>query len=436
MRRNVSGPRIARLLMILTVAGGAAACSGLLDVTNPATFGDDALNASALAPQLVTGVVARFQAMYDDLALNSAIITDEAVSGHNFPTVHDVDLRNVTKDNSADVYERIEPTRAAADSFAARLTRVYGDSASKSLSLGRVLAYGSLTYDLMGEFLCPAPVDPSQDKIPVDSMFKIAAARGIAALNTIAAYRALPSGVNTAAADSMKNLANLAVARAYLGLGDNANAALYASKVDTVFDLRSNYDANNVSNIFNASTTGTNKNLGVDTTFRNLDDARVRHAAQGVTGHDQSTVLYVPYVAESFSGFPSPPSKTNTTGYALGTNIRVASGLEARYIKAEAEGATVANIAFVEGRRLAFPSTTAPNVTTAANYTANLRDQRRRDFFLDGHRLGDLRRYLKGGTDYFPTGLHPNQIRGGSYGTSTCFVPTDAEIVGNTAYKP
>jgi hypothetical protein len=431
MRRFNTGPRVARLLMVLGVAGGAAACSSLLDVTNPATFGDESLNASALAPQLVVGVVARFQAMYDDLALNSAIITDEAVSGHNFPTVHDVDLRNVTKENSADVYERIEPTRAAADSFAARLTRVYGDSATKSLGLARVQAYGALTYAIMGEFLCPAPVDPSSDKIAVDSMFKIAVTRGKAAIVTATAYRALASS-NKVAADSILNLANLSVARAYLNLGDNTNAALFASQVAAAFELRSYYDANNVSNIFNASTTGTNRNLGVDVAFRNLDDARVRHGAAGVTGHDQTTILYIPFLSPSFGGY----SAAATGGFTLATSIRVASGLEAQYIKAEAEGPTVANIAFVEGRRTAFPSTTAATPTTAANYTANLRDQKRRDFFLDGHRLGDLRRYLKGGTDYFPTGLHPNQTRGGSYGTSTCFTPTDAEIVGNTNYKP
>jgi hypothetical protein len=417
--------------MVLGVAGGTAACSSLLDVTNPATFGDESLNASLVAPQLVNGVVARFQAMYDDLALNSAIITDEAVSGHNFPTVHDVDLRNVTKENSADVYERIEPTRAAADSFAARLTRVYGDSASRSLSLARVQAYGSLTYAIMGEFLCPSPVDPNSDKIPVDSMFKIAVTQGKKSIATATAYRAL-AGANRTAADSILNLANLAVARAYLNLGDNTNAASFAGQVATAFDLRAYYDANNVLNIFNASTTGTNRNLGVDAAFRNLDDARVRHRPDSVTGHDQTTFLYLPFLSPSFGGY----NATTTSGFTLATNIRVASGLEAQYVKAEAEGPTVANIAFVEGRRTAFPSTTAATPTTVANYTANLRDQKRRDFFLDGHRLGDLRRYLKGGDNYFPTGQHPNQIRGGSYGTSTCFTPTDAEIVGNTNYHP
>jgi hypothetical protein len=431
MRRIFSGPRVGRLLVILGVAGGTAACSSLLDVTNPATFGDESLNASALAPQLVTGVVARFQAMYDDLALNSAIITDEAVSGHNFPTVHDVDLRIVTKENSADVYERIEPARAAADSFAARLGRVYGDSATKSLGMARVQAYGSLTYTIMGEFLCPSPVDPNSDKIPVDSMFKLAVATGKKAIATATAYRA-PAAANKVAADSILNLANLAVARAYLNLGDNTNAALYAGQVDTAFALRSYYDANNVSNVFSGSTTGTNRNLGVDVTFRNLDDARVRHSAVDSTGHDQTTRLFTPKTAPSFSGF----NPATATGYTLSTSIRVASGLEAQYIKAEAEGPTVANIAFLEGRRTAFPSTTAATPTTVANYTANLRDQKRRDFFLDGHRLGDLRRYLKGGDNYFPTGAHPNRIRGGDYGTSTCFTPTDAEIVGNTNYKP
>ena len=59
------------------------------------------------------------------------------------------------------------------------------------------------------------------------------------------------------------------------------------------------------------------------------------------------------------------------------------------------------------------PSSTTPNAVTAANYSASLMEQRSRDFFLDGHRMGDLRRYLKGGTDLWE--------KGAMYGTTTTF---------------
>jgi len=63
---------------------------------------------------------------------------------------------------------------------------------------------------------------------------------------------------------------------------------------------------------------------------------------------------------------------------------------------------------------------------------AELRDQRRRDFYADGHRLGDLRRYKAQGVgDFWPTGLHPNGVQWGEYSTSECLpIPRD-EKTGN-----
>jgi hypothetical protein len=78
-------------------------------------------------------------------------------------------------------------------------------------------------------------------------------------------------------------------------------------------------------------------------------------------------------------------------------------------------------------------------VFEGTDMAAELRDQRRRDFFLDGHRLGDLRRYIAlYGVDYFPSGEHPNNAEWGwgSYGTDTCLIPHRNEGVSNPYYKP
>jgi hypothetical protein len=70
----------------------------------------------------------------------------------------------------------------------------------------------------------------------------------------------------------------------------------------------------------------------------------------------------------------------------------------------------------------------------AGGLQAEVRDQRRRDFFMDGHRLGDLRRYLAlYGIDEFPQGTHPD-IFIGTYGTATCFIPALDEKQGNPGY--
>jgi hypothetical protein len=428
MRSSISRSAPLRLLLVFGLAG-AGACDSLLNVQNPATHADSDLDNIAYAPGMVAGVMARFQFMYDDLAWYSSIITDETVTGHNFETIQRVDLRQVDKLNSGDVYAPLQYTRAAADSFETRLTRLMPDSANRALGMARVQAYGAMTYLLMGEFLCEAPIEPSSPAIMPDSMFRIAISRANRAIATANAFKA--AGGSAARGDSMINFARVAAARAHLNLGENAQAAAIASQVPAAFQLWSNYDQANSNNVFFGNTTGTNRNMGVDAAFRNLNDPRVRWNPAGGTGHDQSTILFSPFQSPSFSGY----SPTANVAFARETAIRVVSGLEARYIVAEAQGLTAANVEFVNSRRAIGGQ--APLVDpSAAEYRAALQDQRRRDFFLDGHRLGDLRRYIRTGQgDFFPTGAHPNPARG-QYGTSVCFMPTQAEIVGNPGYNP
>jgi hypothetical protein len=95
----------------------------------------------------------------------------------------------------------------------------------------------------------------------------------------------------------------------------------------------------------------------------------------------------------------------------LGTKIRFSSGLEAQYIVAEAQGLNADNLAFINARR-AVGNMAALDIatTTEAQFQAALRDQRRRDFFLSGHRLGDLRRYItQYNLDLFPSGYAPER---------------------------
>jgi hypothetical protein len=68
---------------------------------------------------------------------------------------------------------------------------------------------------------------------------------------------------------------------------------------------------------------------------------------------------------------------------------------------------------------------------------AELRDQRSRDFYLDNHRLGDLRRYLKYyQVDLFPKGPYPGSTTGQVYDeTITCWPLPTSEINDNPNIK-
>jgi hypothetical protein len=183
-------------------------------------------------------------------------------------------------------------------------------------------------------------------------------------------------------------------------------------------------------NVFYASNIGTNQNLGVDVTFRNLNDRRVRHRGTSITGHNGATPLFRPYQGPSFSGWLATG---DTVPFAQNTSIRFSSGLEARYIVAEAGGMSDAQLlAFLNERRAA--GGLAALTALPADAQAELRDQRRRDFFLDGHRVGDLRRYKKFySVDQWPKGTHPDAFIG-TYGTAECFIPALNERLANPSF--
>lgn len=139
------------------------------------------------------------------------------------------------------------------------------------------------------------------------------------------------------------------------------------------------------------------------------------------------------YPGPSHSGW-SPTAPLTAQLFDKNTDVRLASGLEAQYIVAEAQGVSAANIDFVNSRRAVGGQAPLTATATASEYLDAPRGQRRRDFFLDGHRLGDLRRYKKlYAVDQFPTGQHP-VAQWGNYDLGTCCVPSLAERLGNPAY--
>ena len=425
--------RAAATLAAIGVGMLLGGCSDLLSVENPGAIQNAKLNDPILAPALVQSAVSDFQRMYDELAYYSAILTDEAVTGHNFETIKEIDLRLAKPNNgtiNGDIYTPLQRARFAGDSISGRLREIYGDSASRSIGLARTLAYSGYGNMLLGEFICQAPVDPTSSSLQWDELMQRALSRFDEAIATATAAKAA-NPTTAAVADSLLALARIGAGRAALNLGDMAKAVGYASQVPAGITFWVPYatDKSYLENTFYGATHGNNRNLGVDANFRFLNDTRVRHTATSRTGHNGLTLLWTPFQSASFSEWV--PTKDMEFGKT--TAIRFASGLEARYIVAEAQGPTQATVDFInERQKVGDPAATDITLAAGGNaIMAALRDQRRRDFFLDGHRLGDLRRYKKlYNIDLFPSGAHPN-VEWGNYGSNECFLLPVEETTGN-----
>ena len=139
-------------------------------------------------------------------------------------------------------------------------------------------------------------------------------------------------------------------------------------------------------------------------------------------------------------------TNTNRNGTASGTQIwtpdkypalasamPIARYAEAQLIVAESKLAAndlagaVAAINVVRASRAGVPAYDGTG-QAAAQIKATIIEDRKRELFLEGHRLGDLRRY---GLTFTPTAGTPYTIGGGVYGTQTCFPLPDVERINN-----
>ena len=423
--------RAFRGLALVGLALGLGACDSILAVQNPAAVEESELDNPVVAAEVANTVVGEFQKMYDDLVFAGAILGDEGVNGHNFTQWIDLDLRIMEESNSilaSNIYAPLQAARAAGDNLSPRLRTALGATAGSDLRLARALAFAGYGNVMLGEYFCEAPVNPDEAALSSDEILRRAIARFDEAIEVAtAAHTAHPAG-----ADSILNLARVGAARAALGLNDKALAISYASQVPAGFEAwlrtrRTRATRRTGSTTRPPAAAGTWAWTPASGTSPTRECAITPPRSRATAPTPSSTC---PGSAPRYSGWPP----TAEGFFTRSTSIRFASGLEARYILAEAQGVNATNLAFVDSRRAVGGQAALPGTTTADDFLAALRDQRRRDFFLDGHRLGDLRRYDRYyGIDQFSSGPHP-VASWGNYSTAMCFVPSLSERVGNPSY--
>jgi hypothetical protein len=302
-----------------------------------------------------------------------------------------------------------------------------------------------MTYVYIAEAMCETPIDLSAP-IPPDELFARAIERfdeAIAVANaakTFAQAQDPPLAGAIASADSLRNFALVGAARAYLDLDNKAKAIEYASQVPVDFEFRAYYSANSTREnnwIWNRiGTDGGNNGTMLNTPFDTIGRERIVRpglpdslAPYDVTKGDPriprrggtlAATNPIPHAPSSFSVYVGNNTALTTTARIAGVtftranSMRIASGLEARYIIAEAQGPTETTLDLVNERRAA--GFRGPVTLAGDALLEELREQRSRDFYLDNHRLGDLRRYKRYyGVDKFQKGAYPTSTTGDQY---------------------
>jgi hypothetical protein len=432
--------------VLLTVGLSLGACNTvdrLLEANNPASVREDQLNNAALTEVLVNSVIGALGAWYDDPFIwRGSMFTDEQVTGINWEQTARLNQRIVRFDEGdADgMFSAASRYRFIGDSVAGRLRNLL-ETPNSDKRLALVLAHSGYSYVLMAEVMCEATLNIGSEIYSPKQLAEFAIPRFEEAIT-----------VATAAGNQdIANLARTGMARAALLAGDNAKVMSAARDVPFDFAWWVEYKQDVVNNTLQARVVGANHALGVAPAFLNgtfgeqgiiatQTDPRVQHTPDWSLGHNRLTKLYKPYQSLPFSGYNG---ETIATGgqpilYEQGTDIKLASGLEAMHDFYEAAGPNATGpmgttLEFVNSRR-AFGNQTPVNLT-GDDLMAELRAQRGKDMFLGGQRLGDLRRWKSSGVgDFFPSGPHPNE-QWGLYGDATCYPLPSSEYEGNPNIK-
>lgn len=428
----ISGRTLKAGALALAFAG-VQACSNFLVADNPGAVQVDDVNNVAYTNLIANGPIYAYQLAHTEITYWNGQLTDELFNRAVFIEEGQIDRRELYSDMTyinAFLYAPLQRARFLGEDAAARLKVILADSASRDLRVARALAYAGHSYIDLGEMNCTTPIDLGVPKTS-EEIFTDAIARFQEAITVANAYKTYQQTLNPVvqanllAADSVRNFALVGAARAALNKNDKTAAIAFASQVPADFVFWNYYTDNTTgqrNRTYERLTLGKNANM-LNTPFAAMTtDPRIPRIA-GTTGNGGT-----PLSPPSYSTF------NNTLAgapFAALMAVRVASGLEARYIVAEAQGPTAATLAFVNERRAA--GLQAPVALAGDALMAELRDQRSRDFYLDNHRLGDLRRYLKYyNVDLFPKGGYPGSTSGQIYNeTISCWPLPTNEINGN-----
>jgi starch-binding outer membrane protein, SusD/RagB family len=430
-RRHAS---LALGLSLATIIASVIACTDITTLAqeNPGALSGTTLYVPGNAQLIVNGAISDFECAYARYVVGSGLFADELSVGISQTANFDYDARRMTTNGpygtnncgatpsstqQPGIYTPLSTARATTDTAAANLEKWSDtDVPNRQKLLGQSYTYAGYSLTLLGESMCSAAINLGPEILPA-ALFTEAKARF---------DKAIPAATTANDAATL-NLARIGRARALLDLGGPANlaaAAADAALVPATFVANTSPDAINARRqnalFINISQSSFST---VDTSFRNVlvpggttQDPRVIVTDLNRNGTATGSRIFLP-----------GKSPTNATP------MRIASYAEAQLIIAENAASlgdlpgAVTAINNARARTAGVPPYVLPAGATAADVKTQIIEERRREFFVEGHRLGDLRRY---GLTFLPAAGAPYQY-GGVYGTLTCFPLPDVERINN-----
>ena len=403
--------RLARAAILVATVPMFAACD--MGVSNPTVIDAATFDPTGDAALISLSAQSNFYRALGGIVPYSALFSQEAWVGAVRQETNDIGRRVMTA-GTLDVNTAIwvPLQRAIATNEQAIELLAAASGAATDVNLARVAMSSGFSLVLLAEHFCEGTIRVGPALTPVQLLdTAITRFNRAIAIATAAGSGAEPTRI--------LNAARLGLARAALQKKDYASAAQAAALVPATFVMNAPWvdDASNRSlgNTVYAYDIGGNL-LVVPDAYRALADPRVpwRDAARRA----QDT-QFEHYQQMKYPGYASP--------------IRVASGLEARYIVAEARLMTndpAPALALIAERRAANQQPAFTGSSSAA-ILSELMDQRAREFWLEAKHVGDWRRNPTATPYVGAAGAPYYKPAQGTFGTASCLPIPEAELNAN-----
>jgi starch-binding outer membrane protein, SusD/RagB family len=404
MRNRIQ--HVAVVVAMLSLVG----CDSFFEVSDPDLLESTAIDPTADGPTLARSAFQNLVDSYGDLVVYSAWWAYEARVGDTFPTRNEFGRRFIDDTNgtlNGEVWSPLVRAATTGEQVVSTLKDVGG------LPLAIAAFTEGYAMLLMAETFCEGTVAPDPQtpgpRLSTADMLDLAVER-----LTLAQSEATKAGGSEGSA--IATAALVGTARAHLQAGRKPEAAAAAALVPASFQYDFKYvdDAANRgrvgNNVWNFTTSRTS--LVVPPEYIAIADAgdpRVQYEDANKLSQDSE----LPFIKQ-----------LKYPGY--GAAVRLASGLEARYIQAEATGSMADRLALIAERRAVGQQTTFTSTDPVA-VLAELMEQRARDFWLEAKKMGDYRRNGSEVPYFLPDNGAYYKPGAGTMGDQQCWPVPDAE---------
>ncbi|HEU5211111.1 MAG TPA: hypothetical protein VFU06_17065 [Longimicrobiales bacterium] len=415
--------RYVRLAAILGMVATPLACDDFLDVPDPTVIDESTIDPVRFLPTFAASALQDVFDALDDLIVYSAWFSGEAWVGDTFPTRNDIGRRVVEYTNGTLTTEVYEPI-AFAISTNERVLEIMEENDVVDNELATMAHLGAGWAILLeAENFCQVVISSGLHNLGAP----MTPAEGMGA--AVAHFDAAIAAGTAAGLDDMVQAAWVGKARAHLFRDEYPEAVAAAGNVDADFEYEvpKMDDPSNRGRLGNTvwSFTLARSALVVPPYYRELDDDRIAYE------------LWL-----DNSGAPVKSQGNDFDFYAQdvypgwGASLMLASGLEARYLSAEAAlkaGNPAPAIALIAERT--DPTAESGDDIDFVDDTGTLvqlLDQKARDLFLRGTHLGDWRRNPDS-TPYVPPAGSPYYATqfGAEFGDVTCLPIPRQEVDNN-----